>query len=121
MSIFTAESVAGAVGEVADPVVRVRAFCVFCLSLHLSLKHFLTDRRRNEGREKRGGDAGLEALDAPASEDSPGIQIADPSAAFPDKLFDREWAHAIMDRSLAAVPSAEDIAGELRHLVGVLS
>jgi DNA-directed RNA polymerase specialized sigma24 family protein len=77
-----------------------------------ALKHFLAERRRNEGREKRGGDAVIESLNAPAPEGSPRLQIADPSAAFSDKHFDREWAHSIMARSLDAVQSSFEKAGK---------
>lgn len=96
----------GGIGEADRTKGRFRSYLLG------ALKHFLAERRRNEGREKRGGDAVIESLDAPASEDSPGLQIADPSAAFPDKQFDREWAHAIMDRSLSAVQSSFEEAGK---------
>ncbi len=96
----------GSIGEADRTKGRFRSYLLG------ALKHFLAERRRSESREKRGGDAVIESLDAPASEDSPGLQIADPSAAFPDKLFDCEWAHAIMDRSLSAVQSSFAQAGK---------
>lgn len=96
----------GSIGEADRTKGRFRSYLLG------ALKHFLSDRRRNEGREKRGGDVVHESLDAPASEDSPGLQIADPSAEFPDKQFDREWAHAIMGRSLDAVQTAFEKAGK---------
>lgn len=96
----------GSIGEADRTKGRFRSYLLG------ALKHFLSDRRRNEGREKRGGDVVHESLDAPASEDSPGLQIADPSAEFPDKQFDREWAHAIMARSLSAVQTAFEKAGK---------
>jgi RNA polymerase sigma-70 factor (ECF subfamily) len=76
-----------------------------------ALKHFLTERRRNESREKRGGGAVLESLDAEGPDASPGLQVADPSAGISDKQFDREWALAVMDRSLRAVQADFEKAG----------
>ena len=80
-----------------------------------ALKHFLAERRRNEGREKRGGGAVVESLDATAHDTAPGLQIADTSAAMDDKHFDREWAFAIMDRSLKAVQADFEKAGKSAH------
>jgi RNA polymerase sigma-70 factor (ECF subfamily) len=77
-----------------------------------ALKHFLAERRRNDGREKRGGGAIVESLDAEPTETSPGLQIADTAGAISDKHFDREWALALMDRSLNAVQSEFAKAGK---------
>jgi RNA polymerase sigma-70 factor (ECF subfamily) len=77
-----------------------------------ALKHFLAERRRNEGREKRGGGAVVESLDAATHDTAPGMQIADTSAAMSDKHFDREWAFAVMDRSLKAVQANFEKAGK---------
>ena len=80
-----------------------------------ALKHFLAERRRNEAREKRGGGAVVESLDATSHDTAPGLQIADASAAMNDKHFDREWAFAIMDRSLKAVQVDFEKAGKAAH------
>ena len=80
-----------------------------------ALKHFLAERRRNEGREKRGGGAVVESLDATTHDTAPGLQIADTSAAMSDKHFDREWAFAVMDRSLKAVQADFEKAGKSAH------
>ncbi len=80
-----------------------------------ALKHFLAERRRNEGREKRGGGAVVESLDATTHDAAPGLQIADTSAAMSDKHFDREWALAVMDRSLKAVQADFEKAGKSAH------
>ncbi|MCX6849445.1 MAG: ECF-type sigma factor [Verrucomicrobia bacterium] len=80
-----------------------------------ALKHFLAERRRNEGREKRGGGAVVESLDAASHDTAPGLQIADASAAMSDKHFDREWAFAVMDRSLKAVKADFEKAGKSAH------
>ena len=79
-----------------------------------ALKHFLAERRRNEGREKRGGGAVVESFDA-THDTAPGLQIADTSAAMSDKHFDREWAFAVMDRSLKAVQADFEKAGKSAH------
>ena len=79
-----------------------------------ALKHFLAERRRNEGREKRGGGAVVESLDA-THDTAPGMQIADTSAAMSDKHFDREWAFAVMDRSLKAVQADFEKTGKSAH------
>ncbi|MBK8035982.1 MAG: sigma-70 family RNA polymerase sigma factor [Verrucomicrobiaceae bacterium] len=80
-----------------------------------ALKHFLAERRRNEGREKRGGGAVVESLDAATHDTAPGLRIADTSAAMSDKHFDREWALAVMDRSLKAVQADFEKAGKSAH------
>lgn len=96
----------GGIGEADRAKGRFRSYLLG------ALKHFLAERRRNEGREKRGGDAVIESLDAPAAEGSPGLQIPDPSGEMSDKHFDREWAHALMDRSLTAVQTSFEQAGK---------
>lgn len=80
-----------------------------------ALKHFLADRRRNEGREKRGGGAVMESIDATTHDTAPGLQIADASAEISDRHFDREWAFAVMDRSLKAVQADFEKAGKSAH------
>ena len=80
-----------------------------------ALKHFLAERRRNEGREKRGGGAVVESLDATTHNTAPGLQIADTSAVMSDRHFDREWAFAVMDRSLKAVQADFEKAGKSAH------
>ena len=68
-----------------------------------ALKHFLAEQKRNAGRLKRGGDAVIESIDSGGTDTSPGLLLADPAGAVPDAFFDREWALALMDRSLAKV------------------
>jgi RNA polymerase sigma-70 factor (ECF subfamily) len=77
-----------------------------------ALKHFLAERRRNEGREKRGGGAVVESLDASTHDTAPGLQIADASAAMDDRHFDREWAFVVMDLSLKAVQADFEKTGK---------
>lgn len=68
-----------------------------------ALKHFLAEQRRNAGRQKRGGGAVVESIDAGGTETSPGMPIADPAGQVSDTFFDRVWALAVMDRALVAV------------------
>lgn len=68
-----------------------------------ALKHFLSDRRRHENRDKRGGGAMVESIDSGGTDTSPGMQIADSARAVSDAYFDRQWALAVMDRGLNSV------------------
>lgn len=71
-----------------------------------ALKNFLSDLRRREASQKRGGEATHESLDETGPESSKELQIADSSAAIPDAYFDHEWALAVMDRGLQVVESS---------------
>jgi RNA polymerase sigma-70 factor (ECF subfamily) len=77
-----------------------------------ALKHFLAERKRNAGRQKRGGDAVVESIESGGTSTSPGMQIADLDGGVPDSWFDREWALAIMDRGLTTVQSAFESSGK---------
>ena len=77
-----------------------------------SLKHFLADHRRDEGRLKRGGGAVIESVDAGGTDTSPGRQLPDPGATVPDTWFDQEWALALMDRALMTVQSSFKASGK---------
>lgn len=83
-------------GEAASDRGRFRSYLLG------SLKHFLAKRRRDESREKRGGDAEHLPLEAEH-------QITPPAT---DAFFDREWALAILDRALAALQAEEEEAGK---------
>ena len=56
-----------------------------------------------------------ESLDSTTHDTAPGLQIADASTAMADKHFDREWALAVMDRSLKAVQADFEKAGKSAH------
>ncbi|HEY5915031.1 MAG TPA: ECF-type sigma factor [Verrucomicrobiae bacterium] len=69
-----------------------------------AVKHFLADVRDHDQRQKRGGGAVLESLDAANSTETTGeLLVPDPAAVVPDEVFDREWALAVMARALSAV------------------
>jgi RNA polymerase sigma factor (sigma-70 family) len=71
-----------------------------------AVKHFLADQRDHAMRVKRGSGVTPESFDAAATH-SPALQVADLSGLPDDALFDREWALALMERTLNCV------AGEL--------
>ena len=77
-----------------------------------AVKHFLADRRKRESRERRGGGVAPESLDAPPPEGGRPREIADEGAAVSDTWFDREWALAVMARSLTAVEREFEAAGK---------
>ena len=77
-----------------------------------ALKHFLAERKRNEGRQKRGGDAMIVSIEAGGTGTSPGMPIPDPAGPVSDAWFDREWALAVMDRGLTAVQAAFEESGK---------
>jgi len=78
-----------------------------------ALKHFLSDRRRAEHRQKRGGGIPHQSIESGGSETSPGLQIADPSGPAPDCYFDHQWALAVMERSLELVRADFEKSGKL--------
>ncbi len=77
-----------------------------------ALKHFLAERKRNAGRQKRGGGAVLESIESGGTETSPGMQIPDPDGMVSDAWFDRGWALAVMDHALTTVQSDLEEAGK---------
>ena len=84
-----------------------------------ALKHFLADHRDRERSVKRGGGRAPESLDALADADtssgdqSPHIEIADPKTEPSDAWFDREWALALMTRTVARLEA--EFRSEGRH------
>ncbi len=77
-----------------------------------ALKHFLSDRRKHEQREKRGGGAALESLDALAAGDGAGPEPAAADERPQEAAFDREWALAVMSRGLAILQSEFESEGK---------
>jgi RNA polymerase sigma-70 factor (ECF subfamily) len=96
----------GGIGQVDPDKGRFRSYLLG------ALKHFLAERRRREGRQKRGGDAVIVSIESGGTDTSPGIPISDPAATVPDAWFDRDWALAVMDRGLAAVQAAFEESGK---------
>ena len=101
--------------RVADPQVgRFRSF------LLCRLKHFLSDECKKTRAQKRGGGRFVMSLDAAQAEEWYGLEPATTELS-PDLIFDRRWAMAILERSIARL-RAEYVAagrgelyGELKH------
>jgi RNA polymerase sigma-70 factor (ECF subfamily) len=64
-----------------------------------AVKHFLADMRARAGARKRGGGAVLVPLE-PGTDTSPGLEVPDAGWPGVDAAFDRQWACALLDRSL---------------------
>lgn len=79
--------------EKADPA-RGR-FRTFLLA---ALDHFLTDRKRRESRQKRGGGAPVLSLDFAGGERDFGIEVE--GGESPERLACRAWAHELLDQCL---------------------
>jgi RNA polymerase sigma-70 factor (ECF subfamily) len=77
-----------------------------------ALKHFLSDHRRSEGRQKRGGDVVFESIGSGGGTTSPGLSIPDPGAEPSDAWFDRHWALAVMERGLNSLRDSFKEAGK---------
>jgi len=94
---FFARILAGGAFDEADP--ERGKFRSYLLG---ALKHFLADQRKAEQRLKRGSGVTPESLDAPGAgfEDSPGVEVAEPTILPRDADFDREWALTVMERAL---------------------
>jgi RNA polymerase sigma factor (sigma-70 family) len=80
-----------------------------------SVKHFLSDRRKHEGRSKRGGAAVHESIEQPATDGSAAREIADEGATVPDTWFDREWALTVMARGLSETEADYKRGGKTEH------
>jgi RNA polymerase sigma-70 factor (ECF subfamily) len=77
----------------ADPA-RGR-FRTFLLA---ALDNFLLDRKRKEGRRKRGGGAPVLSLDFAGGEREYGLEVE--GGESPEKLACRAWAHGLLDEVL---------------------
>ncbi len=76
-----------------------------------ALRHFLGDQRDRMDAAKRGGGVVHERLASP-TDTSPGLEFAAPAGDGQDAWFDRQWALAIMDRSLRALAAEHAAAGK---------
>jgi RNA polymerase sigma-70 factor (ECF subfamily) len=79
-----------------------------------AVKHFLADMREHAHRLKRGDGQPMESIEA-GTDTSPGLQLADPNAASPDREFDHKWALTLLDRALATLAQEHEAAGEADH------
>lgn len=85
-----------------------------------ALKHFIADVRDKSLRQKRGAGILPESLDANSGEDdSATLQVPASDDASPEANFDRQWALAIMKRTLTAL-EREMFARGKQHQFGIL-
>jgi RNA polymerase sigma-70 factor (ECF subfamily) len=94
----------GGLGHVDRTKGRFRTF------LLASLKHFLADERDRATALKRGGGAPTIALDAADAEQRYALEPRDDLT--PDRLFDRRWALAVIDRALVRLRAEYGAAGK---------
>lgn len=74
-----------------------------------SLKHFLTEEWRRTNRQKRGGGLALVPF---ATEDAEGRYAAHPlDELSPDRLYDRRWAEAMLERVMARLAKDYESTG----------
>ena len=98
----------GSIGQVDPEKGRFRSYLLG------ALKHFLAERKRNESRQKRGGNAVVLSIETGGTDTSPGIPIQDTTNAISDAWFDRHWALEVMDRGLRTVQSECEQAGKAK-------
>lgn len=79
-----------------------------------AVKHFLHAERVRRLAAKRGGGAEHVAFEPDAGSE-PGFQVADPGAITAEVAFDREWAHALLDRALTRLGGEMAAEGKARH------
>ncbi len=78
-----------------------------------AVRHFLGDVSDRASRQKRGGGVVAESLSEPDPDGSgAGLQVEDPNGAVGDAHFDRQWALAILDRSLTELELEMESAGK---------
>ena len=67
--------------------------------------------RDHAHRLKRGAGQPIESID-PGTDTSPGLQLPDPNAPSPERLFDRRWALTLLDRALAVLAEEHKATGK---------
>lgn len=79
-----------------------------------SLKHFLVSEWRRDQAQKRGGGAPKFALDALTAEERFRLEPADELT--PDKVYERSWAWAVLDRVRTELRREHAAAGQAARL-----
>ena len=79
-----------------------------------AVKHFLAVEHRRSQAARRGGGQIPMSLQTggPGGETTTELQVPDPIGPLPDTLFDRHWATALVDRSVAALAQENATAGK---------
>ena len=93
--------------ELADPARgRFRTFLLACL------KNYLAEEHRHAGRLKRGGDQTLVSWDAQSAEER---YLSEPLEQMtPEKIYERKWALALLEQTLARLSQEESVADKAR-------
>ncbi len=76
-----------------------------------ALKHFLANQRKRGRAQKRGGGRAAISLDFPAAEDRYRLEPAD--TLTPERLYEKRWALALLDRVLKRLRDELAAAGKL--------
>jgi RNA polymerase sigma factor (sigma-70 family) len=74
------------------------------------LKNFLSEQRRKNGAQKRGGDRVFVSLDEPAGED--GYLLEPVDELTPDQVFERRWAQAVLQKALDRLREEYTVRGQ---------
>jgi RNA polymerase sigma-70 factor (ECF subfamily) len=74
-----------------------------------ALKHYLANAWDKAGRQKRGGGVGHLSLDWPSADQRYQVEPADRSS--PDRMFDRAWALALLERVLGRLEAEYALEG----------
>jgi DNA-directed RNA polymerase specialized sigma24 family protein len=74
-----------------------------------SLRHFLSNEQAREGAQKRGGGCAFVSFDAASAETRYGFEADDSTS--PERIFDRNWALALMERVLSQLEAEQTSAG----------
>lgn len=77
-----------------------------------AFQHFMANERDRAHALKRGGGALPISIDATAAETRYGREPADPHS--PERMFEREWALALLDRALTRLAAEQAHAGKGR-------
>ena len=87
--------------------------------LLIRLKHYLSDERKKGHAQKRGGGQPIISLNAQLAEDRYGLEPV--TELTPERIFERRWALAVLERSVARLREEYVTAGrtglfeELKH------
>ncbi len=75
-----------------------------------AFQHYMANERERERALKRGGAAALVSIDTVTAETRYSKEPADPRE--PDRMFEREWALALLDRALERLAEEQAHAGK---------
>jgi len=92
--------------ERADPAKgRFRSFLLG------SLNHFVSDEKRRERAQKRGGDCEILSINVDAAEDRYRLEPVD--EVTPEAIFERRWALTVLDAAVNRLQASYERSGKL--------